>query len=117
MQQLGVRRLTPSEAFEASQDYHDGIPDWVSIKWLCQKLDVSDRTIVSYRRLLFLNSSEYQLITIAKGVNWESRLDSPPLCRRQAEIIIHVGNLFAAWKDKEAVLRVMRSQYPHPLDE
>lgn len=117
MQQLGVRRLTLSEAYQASQDYHDGIPDWVSIKWLCQKLNVSDRTIASYRRLLFLNSSEYQLLAIAKGVNWESQLDPPPLTKRQAEIIIHVGKLFAAWRDKQAVLTVMRSHYPHPLDE
>lgn len=117
MQQLGVRRLTPSEAFEASQDYYDGIPDWVSIKWLTQKLNVSDRTIATYRRLLFLNVAEYQQIAVIKGVNLDTQLDNSPLTRRQAQLILHVGKLFAAWRKTEAVLSVLRSQYPHPLDE
>lgn len=117
MQELSIRALSREESYQASQDYFDGIPEWVSIKWLCHKLNVSDRTIVKYRKLLFANSSEYQMIAIAKGIDWSTTLDSPPLVRRQVEMIIHVASLFAAWRDEKAVLSVLRSQYPHPLDE
>ncbi len=118
MQQLEVRRLSPSESAKERQEFFFDtcstgsaeIPKSARVKWICQYLGKSDRTVKRYRDLLFEHCYEYQQITCINGI------DNRILRRRQIELLKEFSDLVNIWNDIEFSLECYRVNHLHPLD-
>lgn len=106
MQQLGVRRLDPTEHTK----FVDTIPHKARIRWVCRYLGKSDRTVARYRQLLFSHCLEYQTLTCSNG------LDNNILLSRQVHLISELSDLMDEWRDVKLALEFYGRNHRSPGD-
>ncbi len=108
MQQLQVIRLTPQESLREQEYFFDQIPERAKIRWICQFLGKSDRTLRRYRVLLLQNCAEYQQLACLNGI------DNRILLRRQIELLQELSELIDTWNDVDLALTFYGNIHPSP---
>lgn len=111
MQQLEVRRLTAAESEKEQQYCYDVIPARARIKWVCEFLGKTDRTIARYRKLLFENCLEYQTLTCANGI------DNNILLQRQIELLKEFSDIVEIYQHVGLAIAHYGTLHPHPCDD